>query len=328
MPVLEYTKFENRAVSEPEGIPFYERLIKDVKGKVQPLKTAVVFPLTALSLRGAIYSAQQKLINPVLIGPAEKIKKIAAENDLNLDGYEIEDISEEHNAIDKAVRLAAEGKVHAIMKGHLHTSALLKGAMDKNNGLRTLRRMSHVFAIDIPGKLYPKPLFLSDAAVNINPTLECKKDIVQNAINLFRACHDRTPKVAILSATEKINSDIPSTVEAAALCKMSDRDDIEGGILEGPLAFDNAISKEAADIKGIQSDVPGDVDIMIVPDLVSGNILYKQMKYLSGYNAAGLVMGACVPIILTSRAGGDQARMASAALALRYVSGRKEERNG
>lgn len=330
MNALQKAIYENPAfgknIREPEEIPFYERLIKDVK-EVRPLKTAVILPLTTLSLRGALCSAENGLIEPVLVGPAKKIRQVAGENDLDLQKYEIEDVSEGEQAIARAVTLASEEKVQALMKGHVHTSDLLKGIMDEKNGLRTLRRMSHVFVIDVPNKHYPKPLYLTDAAVNISPSLEEKKDIIQNAIDLFRACHDRTPKVAILSATEKINSKIVSTIEAAALCKMADRGDIEGGIIEGPLAFDNAVSKEAAEIKGIKSDVPGDVDILIVPDLVSGNMLYKQMKYLSGYNAAGLLMGARVPIMLTSRAGGDKARMASAALALRYVSGRKEAEN-
>lgn len=315
--------FDQQRPEEPREIPFYERLIADVKDKVSPLATAVIYPVTWPALQGALASAEANILVPVLIGPRVALETLARNNNADLSAYRIEDIPDEKRAVQRAVEMATTGEVQALMKGHLHTSELLKGVLDKSSGLRTWHRMSHVFAIDVPHDRYPKPLFLSDAAINITPTLEDKRHIVQNAIDLFRACHQRTPKVAILSATEKINSAIVSTMEAAALCKMADRGDIVGGILEGPLAFDNAISKEAAELKGIQSDVPGDVDILIVPDLVSGNMLYKQMKFLSGYDAAGIVMGAKVPVILTSRAGGEKARMASAALALRYVNGKQ-----
>jgi phosphotransacetylase len=203
------------------------------------------------------------------------------------------------------------------MKGKLHTDELMEAVLDKDKGLRTGRRMSHVFVLDVPS--YPKPLFLSDSAINIKPNLMAKKDIVQNAIDLFTSLGLGTPKVAILSAVEMVNEKIPSTIDATALCKMAQRGQITGGLVDGPLAFDNAISKEAAAIKGIVSDVAGDADILIVPDIESGNMLYKQLRYFSGAQGAGIVMGGKVPIILTSRAGDAQSRVVSAALALLYA---------
>ncbi len=305
--------------SEPE-IPFYGRLLQDCKDGMEPLRTAVVHPVDKNALEGALEAAKEALIEPVLVGPEERIRKAAEDASLDISNYELVATKHSHEAAETAVNIAREGKVDALMKGHIHTDELLGFVTAKHSGLRTGRRMSHVFCIDVTYEDYPKPLWLSDAALNIQPSLKDKKDIVQNAIDLFRACGFGTPKVAILSATEKITQDIPSTLEAASLCKMADREWITGGILDGPLAFDNAISEEAAKNKHIKSEVAGDVDILIVPDLESGNMLYKQMKYLSGYNAAGLVMGARVPIILTSRAGGVQARMASAALALLYAN--------
>lgn len=304
--------------SEPD-IPFYERLLKNRKNGYEPIKAAVVHPVDVNSLEGAVEAARRSLIEPILVGPEDRIRKAAKEASLDISEYELIATEHSHAAAEKAVELARNGEVNALMKGHIHTDELLGFVMAKNSGLRSGRRMSHVFCMDVPHEHYPKPLWLSDAAVNIEPTLEDKKDIVQNAIDLYRGCGFGTPKVAILSATEKITHKIPSTVEAAALCKMADREWITGGILDGPLAFDNAVSKEAADAKHIKSEVAGDADILIVPDLESGNMLYKQMKYLSGYDAAGLVMGARVPVIMTSRAGGVKARLASAALAVLYT---------
>lgn len=302
---------------EPE-IPFYERLCRHCRDGAKPIRTAIVHPVDAVSLEGTIKAAEADLIIPVLVGPKARIQKVASTASLDIADYDIIDTPHSHASADTSVALARSNEVDALMKGHIHTDELLSAVMDKGTGLRTARRMSHVFCVDVPEHVYPKPLWLSDAAINIEPSLEEKKDIVQNAIDLFRACGFGTPKVAILSATEQITHKLPSTVEAAALCKMADRGAITGGILDGPLAFDNAISKEAAEVKHITSEVAGDVDILIVPDLESGNMLYKQMKYLSGYNAAGLVMGAKKPIMLTSRAGGMMARLASAALALLY----------
>lgn len=310
--------------NEPE-IPFYERLCERCGDDAQPVKTAVVHPLSDNALRGAVEAAAHGLIEPVLVGPAARIRQLAEETALDIQPYRLEDTEHSHEAAQKAVALAREGKVDALMKGHLHTDELLGFVTSSSSGLRTERRMSHVFCIDIPEKTYPKPLWLSDAALNIEPDFDCKRDIIQNAIDLFRACGFGTPNVAVLSATEKITDAIPSTLEAAALSKLAERGKITGGRVDGPLAFDNAISKEAAKTKNIRSDVAGDADILIVPDLESGNMLYKQMKYLSGYNAAGLVVGARVPIMLTSRAGGVRARLASAALALLYVNSKEAQ---
>lgn len=305
---------------EPEEISFYGELVSGCKNHLKPLKTAVVHPVDKNSLEGAVTAAQKGLLQPILVGPKDRIKDAAHDASLDISDFEIVPTEHSHEAAQTSVDMAREGKVDALMKGHIHTDELLSFVVKKENGLRTARRISHVFVIDVPHARYSKPLWLSDAAVNIQPSLRQKRDIVQNAIDLFRACRFGTPKVAILSATEQIMQDIPGTVEAAALCKMADREDITGGILDGPLAFDNAISKEAAEAKHIKSEVAGDVDILIVPDLESGNMLYKQMKFLSGYNAAGIVMGARLPIILTSRAGGVQARLASSALALLYAN--------
>lgn len=303
----------------PDAIPFYRELIRGLGTDITPLRTAVVNPVDNNSLAGALEAAKAGLIVPVLIGPEQLIRKAADELGADLSGFELIGAEHGHEAADKGVCMAASGEVDALMKGHIHTHELLRAVMDKGKRLLTGRRISHVFLIDIPHENYPKPLFLSDAAVNIRPTLAHKKDITQNAIDLFRACREGTPKVAILSATEQVTEDIVSTIHAAALSKMAERGVITGGIVDGPLAFDNAISKEAAKAKHIRSEVAGDADILIVPDIDSGNMLYKQMKYLSGYNAAGLVVGARVPIMLTSRAGDVGARVASAALAVFYA---------
>lgn len=307
------------ASTKRKNIPFYEELISKSKDHLEPLKTAVVNPVDKNSLEGAIETAKKTFIDPILIGDEDEIHKVADENGLDISAFEIITTKHSHEAAQKAVDLAREGKVDALMKGYIHTDELLHAVVKKENGLRTLRQISHVFVIDVPNENYPKPLWLSDAAVNIQPTLKQKRDIVQNAIDLFRACGFGTPKVAILSATEQITENIQSTIEAAALSKMADRGIITGGIVDGPLAFDNAISKDAAKAKHIKSEVAGDADILIVPDLESGNMLYKQMKFLSGYNAAGVVVGARVPIILTSRASDLQPRLASSALAQLYA---------
>lgn len=294
----------------------YKALI-EAAASLSPLRVAVVHPCDAVSLLGALEAADEKLIVPVLVGPEAKISKAAAEAGRDLKGLEIIDAPHSHAAAERAVELARSAKVEGLMKGALHTDELMSAVVDKEKGLRTERRMSHVFALDVP--LYPKPLFITDAAINIAPDLDTKRDIVQNAIELAQALGLSTPKVAILSAVETVSSKIASTIDAAALCKMADRGQIIGGLLEGPLAFDNAINGEAARTKGITSSVAGDADILIVPDLEAGNMLAKQLIYLAGADAAGIVLGARVPIILTSRADGNLARLASCAVALIFA---------
>lgn len=298
----------------------YEQwLLNKVKG-MKPLKVAVVHPVDVLSLSGAVEAAQAGIIQPVLVGPEDKIRKIAKDAHIDLVSYEIVSTPHSHAAAAKAVELANQGKVEALMKGKLHTDELMKAVIDKEKGLRTGRRMSHVFVLDVPS--YPKPLFLTDAAINIKPNLMEKKDIVQNAIDLFKALQLGKPKVALLSAVETVNEKLPSTLDATALCKMAERGQITGGVLDGPLAFDNAVSRESAHIKGINSPVAGDADVLVVPDIESGNMLYKQLRYFSGVQGAGIVLGAKVPIILTSRSGDAENRVVSCALALLYASSR------
>lgn len=291
----------------------YQQLITMTEG-LKPLVTAVVHPVEENSLSGAIEAAQEGLIIPLLVGPEDKIRKAAEDLKIDLSPYEIVATKHSHEAAEKAVELVRSGRAEAIMKGKIHTEELLHPILNKEGGLRTGRRMSHILALDAPS--YHKPLFLTDAAINIRPDLTTKRDIVQNAIDLFQSLTDRTPKVAILSAVETVNENIPSTLDATALCKMAERGQITGGLVDGPLALDNAISKEAARAKGILSQVAGDADILVVPDLESGNMLYKQMRFLSGVDGAGIVLGARVPVILTSRASGPQSRKASCALAL------------
>jgi phosphate acetyltransferase len=277
-----------------------------------PVRCAVVHPCDAGSLSGAMDSARYGLIEPVLIGPERRIRHLAEEAGIDLQGIEVISMPHSHAAAEKAADLAVKGLVNIIMKGSLHTDELVHAVLAQRS-LRTGRRMSHVFRFDIP--LYSKPLLITDAALNIRPTLEEKVDIIQNAIDFARIMGVKLPKVAILSAVETVNPNIPSTLDAAALCKMAERGQIKGGVLDGPLAFDNAISAHAAQVKGIKSSVAGDVDILAVPDLESGNMLAKQLEYLAGASGAGLVLGARVPIALTSRADGPMNRVASALLA-------------
>ncbi len=277
------------------------------------VRCAVVHPCDAESLSGAIDAANYGLIVPVLIGPQAKIEKIAEAAGLNISNIELIAVPHSHAAAEKAAEMAAKGDVEILMKGSLHTDELLHAVLAQS-ALRTGRRMSHVFRFDVP--MYPKPLIVTDAALNIRPSLKEKVDIVQNAIDFAHILGLPNPKVAILSAVETVNADMPSTLDAAALCKMADRGQIKGGILDGPLAFDNAISMHAAHIKNIVSEVAGDADILAVPDLESGNMLAKQLEYLAGATGAGLVLGARVPIALTSRADGPTSRVASALLAL------------
>jgi phosphate acetyltransferase/phosphate butyryltransferase len=290
----------------------YEQLIELTCG-LPPLPTAVVHPVDATSLVGAVDAARAGLIAPVLVGPEGKIRAAADAARVVLAGLEI--VSTEHSeaAAVEAVAMARAGKVAALMKGALHTDELMRAVVDRERGLRTGRRLSHVYAVDAPA--YPKPLFVTDAAINIYPTLADKRDIVQNAIDLLHALGIAEPRVAILSAVETVNEAIKSTLDATALCKMAERGQIVGGILDGPLAFDNAISEEAARTKGITSPVAGRADLFVVPDLEAGNMLAKQLVYLADAQVAGIVLGARVPIILTSRADTPLSRVASCALA-------------
>jgi len=298
----------------------YRELITAAK-KLPPIRTAVVHPCDEASLVGALEAAKEGLIVPILVGPEPKIRAAAEAAGCRLDGVELVAAPHSHAAAERAVALAREGSVDALMKGALHTDELMAAAVDSALGLRTERRMSHVFAIDAPH--YPKPLFITDAAINIYPDIETKRDIVQNAIDLARALMIDPPKVAILSAVETVTPKIPSTIDAAALCKMADRGQITDAILDGPLAFDNAVSREAARAKGILSSVAGDADILVAPDLEAGNMLAKQLVYLAEAGIAGLVLGARVPIMLTSRADGVLSRLASAALAQIFAHWRR-----
>lgn len=276
------------------------------------VKTAIVWPCDEVSLGGAIQAFKDKLIIPVLVGDETKIRNLAASLQLDLGKLQIVDSPDTRSSAAKAVELARKGEVQMLMKGALHTDELMGAVVSREGGMRTGRRISHVFALDVPA--YHKTLFVTDAAINIQPDLETKISILQNAIDMMNTLEVENPKVAILSAVESVNPAIPSTLDAAALCKMVDRGQITGAIVDGPLAFDNAISSDAARIKKIESLVSGDVDLLMVPNLEAGNILFKQLQYLAGALAAGVVVGAKVPIVLTSRADGELARMASCAL--------------
>lgn len=290
---------------------------------LEAVRCAVVHPCDPESLRGAMDAARHGLIVPVLVGPEARIRHVAEEAGIPLDGVAIEAVEHSHAAAERAAALAAGQQVEALMKGSLHTDELLQAVLAQP-GLRTGRRMSHVFRFDVP--LYERPLLITDAALNIRPSLAEKVDIVQNAIHFARILGVEQPRVALLSAVETVTPRIPSTLDAAALCKMADRGQIQHGVLDGPLAFDNAISLEAARIKQIQSPVAGQADILVVPDLESGNMLAKQLEYLAGASGSGLVLGARVPIALTSRADGPDARVASALLALLAAHAQRRER--
>ncbi|ACF03536.1 bifunctional enoyl-CoA hydratase/phosphate acetyltransferase [Rhodopseudomonas palustris] len=291
----------------------YERLIEMTRG-LQPIRTAVVHPVDSASLLGAVEAAREGLIVPVLVGPEAKIRAAAAQAAVDLAGYEIVAVEHSAAAAEAGVAMARAGEVEAVMKGALHTDELMHAVVDRTRGLRTARRISHVYAIDAPD--YPRALLVTDAAINIYPTLADKRDIIQNAIDLAHALGIAEPRVAILSAVETVTESIRSTLDAAALCKMAERGQIKGGILDGPLAFDNAVSEEAAKTKGIVSQVAGRADIFVVPDLEAGNMLAKQLEYLAHARVAGIVLGARVPIILTSRADKTLARLGSCAIAL------------
>jgi phosphate acetyltransferase len=299
----------------------YQRLIARCKA-LQPVRCAVAHPCDESSLRGTLEAAQEGLIVPVLVGPAQRIKAVAADCRLDLTGCSIVDAPHSDASAAEAVRLVREGKAEALMKGSLHTDELMGAVVKRETGLRTNRRISHCFVMDVPA--LEQALIITDAAVNIAPTLTDKVHIVQNAIDLAHTLGRALPKVAILSAMETVNPDVPSTIEAAALCKMADRGQITGGILDGPLALDNAIDLTAARIKRIQSPVAGTADVLVVPNLEAGNMLAKSLSYLAGADAAGIVVGARVPIILTSRADSSIARRASCAVAVLMAHSRLE----
>lgn len=298
----------------------YDALIRASQA-LAPIRTAVVHPCDESSLTAALNAASAGIIKPILVGPEARIRALAASIHVDLAPHQLIDTPHSHAAAAKGVEIVRTGGADALMKGSLHTDELMAEVLDKDTGLRTARRVSHVFIMDVP--TYGKTLFITDAVVNIFPTLEDKADIVQNAIDLARALRIDRPKVAILSAVETVSSKIPSTIDAAALCKMADRNQIVGGVLDGPLAFDNAISLEAAAIKHIQSPVAGDADILVVPDMEAGNLLAKELTFLANADAAGIVLGARVPIILTSRADSVRARMASCAIASLYAHARR-----
>jgi phosphotransacetylase len=285
-----------------------------LRARRAPLRTAVVHAVDAPSIEGAVDAASEGLIAPVFVGPKERILKAAREAGLDLDPYRIVPTEHSHAAAARAVALARSGDVEALMKGSLHTDELMHAVIDPERGLRTSRRVSHVFVVDAPH--WPRLLLLTDAAINVRPDLAAKRDIVQNAIDLARVLGVSRPRVALLSSLETVTPTIPSTLDAAALCKMADRGQIEGGLLDGPLAFDNAVSSRAARTKGIASRVSGRTDVLVVPDLDAGNMLAKGLEYLGGARLAGIVLGTRVPVILTSRADLAEARMASCAVAL------------
>jgi phosphate acetyltransferase len=294
------------------GTGKYERLLARCEG-LAPIPTAVAHPCEATALSGAVEAAMRGLIVPLLVGPAAKIREIAVMSQIDLGNLKIVDVPHSHAAAIKAVELVKEGKAEILMKGSLHTDELMAAIVSRDGGLRTARRISHVFIMDVP--TYHKVLVITDAAINIAPTLEDKADICQNAIDLVVSLGLEKPKVAILAAVETVTTKMPATIDAAALCKMAERGQIRGAILEGPLAFDNAISAQAAETKGIKSVVAGDPDILLAPDLEAGNILAKQLSFLANADSAGMVLGAKVPVILTSRADSVRSRIASCAVA-------------
>jgi phosphate acetyltransferase len=299
----------------------YERLIAAAK-TIPAAATVVVHPCDESSLRGVSEAAEAGIIKPILVGPRAKIAEAASKYSIDISGFEIVDAPHSEGAAAKAVELIHTAKGEILMKGSLHTDEIMRSVTAKTGGLRTDRRISHVFVMDVPA--YSETLFITDAAINIFPDLDAKRDIVQNAIDLYtQAGFGSSPRVAILSAVETVTSKIPSTIEAAALCKMAERGQITGGLLDGPLAFDNAIDREAATIKGIKSEVAGRAQILLVPDLEAGNMLAKNLTYFAKADGAGIVLGARVPIVLTSRADTPRARMASCAVANLYADARR-----
>jgi len=303
------------------GTGKYEKLLERCEG-LEPVPTAVVHPCEANALQGAVEAGNRGLIVPILVGPQKAIEETAAAAGIDLGNSQIVDVPDSRASAAKAVELVREAKAEILMKGSLHTDELMSAIVSKEKGLRTNRRISHAFLMDVP--TYHKVLVITDAAINIAPTLEDKVDIVQNAIDLAISLGCELPKVAILAAVETVTSKMPATLDAASLCKMAERGQIKGGILDGPLAFDNAISKQAAETKGIKSEVAGDPDILLAPDLEAGNILAKQLSFLANADGAGMVLGARVPVILTSRADSVRSRIASCAVAALVAHARRK----
>jgi phosphate acetyltransferase len=312
------TEKSNR--DEPIGRERYHRLIAAAQNQTK-IKVAVAHPCDDVSLRGAIEAHKLGLIDPILVAPPERVQTAAKEADLDIAAFENVASAHSHDSAAKAVELVKAGRVEALMKGSLHTDELM-GAVVSREGIRTERRISHCFIMDVPG--HAEPVIITDAAVNIAPDLDAKVDIVQNAIDLAHAVGDAEVRVALLSAMETVTAKVPSTVEAAALCKMADRGQITGALLDGPLALDNAISPEAAAIKKIASPVAGRANVLVVPDLEAGNMLAKSLSFLAGADAAGIVLGARVPIILTSRADSLLSRLASCAVAVMVAAARRK----
>jgi phosphate acetyltransferase len=315
MPVLE--------AEAPVGRNTHEKLRQLIRKAQEhpPLATAVAHPCDQVSLESVVEAAKLRLVKPILVGPEQKIRAVAAEHALDIAGFELVDAEFSEQSAAKAVALVRAGRAEALMKGSLHTDELMGAVVKRDTGLRTARRISHCFVMDVPG--HAQPLIITDAAVNIAPDLKAKVDIVQNAIDLAHALGQREVRVAILSAMESVNPDVPSTLEAAALCKMADRRQITGAVLDGPLALDNAISVEAAATKKISSPVAGRASVLVVPDLEAGNMLAKSLSFLADADAAGIVLGAKVPIILTSRADEETARLASCAVAQLVAAARR-----
>jgi phosphate acetyltransferase len=302
------------------GTGKYEELLERCRS-LEPVPTAVAHPCEASALAGALEAGAKGLIVPILVGQAGKIREVAEHAKLDLGNTRIVDAPHSHAAATKAVELVRQGEAELLMKGSLHTDELLSAVVARETGLRTKRRLSHVFLMDVP--TYHKVLLVTDAAINIAPTLDEKADICQNAIDLAVSLGVAVPKVAILAAVETVSSKMPATIDAAALCKMAERKQITGGLLDGPLAFDNAISRDAARTKGIKSEVAGDPDILLAPDLEAGNMLAKQLSFLANADSAGLVLGARVPIILTSRADSVRSRIASCGVAMLAAHARR-----
>ena len=300
----------------------YERLLARCR-ELPPVPTAVAHPCDESSLRGAVEAAEMGIIRPLLVGPRDRILEVAKAAGLDVTPYEIVDAEHSHAAADEAVRLTREGRAELLMKGSLHTDELMGAVVHSGTGLRTSRRISHCFIMDVPH--LDRPIFVTDAAINIFPTMEDKMHIIQNAIDLAHSLGIEKPKVAILSAMETINPKLQSTIEAGALCKMADRGQITGGVLDGPLALDNAIDLDAARIKKIESPVAGRADILVVPDLEAGNMLAKSLSFMADADAAGIVLGARVPIILTSRADSVLTRLASCAVAALVAADRRQQ---
>jgi len=303
---------EDRSRQDPPRHDKYERLVEAAR-ELRPTKTAIAHPCDEVSLQGALEAAKLGLITPILVGPAARIRDVARRAQLDLDAFLIVDAAHSHDSAAKAVEQVTLGHAEALMKGSLHTDELMSAVVAREGGIRTARRISHCFVMDVPG--HTDPLIITDAAVNIAPTLDDKVDIIQNAIDLAHAMRFAEVRVAILSAVETVTAKVPSTIEAGALCKMAERGQITGALLDGPLALDNAISAEAAAIKGIVSPVAGRANVLVVPDLEAGNMLAKSLSFLAGADAAGIVLGARVPIILTSRADSLLTRLASCAVA-------------